>query len=209
MNTGTNAVRPAIAQYWLTAARAQFAQPPEWRSWADRLIGASVCPPSWIIDMSLSMNLDDLRRSLVEGIDILDGLEERGRDLRAFTGWGDTQLKIHLGRLVELEYILTQRDPAHLQGLTYELLFDGEVTAERPHLSGLIDVEALRNPAYDPNRSGENANRSGLEVDRSGSGRPPVGGWSGPGRASENYASGDAPCASAIRAEKPPENAGL
>lgn len=27
----------------------------------------------------------------------------RRRDLRAFTGWGDTQLKIHLGRLVELD----------------------------------------------------------------------------------------------------------
>jgi hypothetical protein len=131
----------------------------------------------------------------------------RRRDLRAFTGWGDTQLKIHLGRLVELEYILTQRDPAHLQGLTYELLFDGEVTAERPHLSGLIDVEALRNPAYDPNRSGENANRSGLEVDRSGSGRPPVGGWSGPGRPAENSASGVTPEASALADEKAPENA--
>jgi DNA primase catalytic core len=131
----------------------------------------------------------------------------RRRDLRSFTGWGDTQLKIHLGRLVELEYILTQRDPAHLQGLTYELLFDGEVTAERPHLSGLIDVEALRNPAYDPNRSGENANRSGLETDRSGSGRPPVGGWSGPGRPAENPASGGTPEASALAAEKAPENA--
>lgn len=111
----------------------------------------------------------------------------RRRDLRAFTGWGDTQLKIHLGRLVELEYVLASRDPAHLQGQLYELLFDGDVTAARPHLSGLLDVEKLRaNAGYDPNRSGQNGDRSGLDGERSGSGRPPVGGWSGPGRAGEN-----------------------
>jgi len=103
----------------------------------------------------------------------------RRRDLRSFTGWSDTALKVHLGRLVDLEYILTQRDPAHLQGLTYELLFDGEVTAERPHLSGLIDVEELRKAGYDQNRSGQNTNRSGPQADRSGSGQPPVRGWSG------------------------------
>jgi len=107
----------------------------------------------------------------------------RRRDLRAFTGWGDTQLKIHLGRLVELEYVLTRRDPEHLQGLVYELLFDGEVSAQKPHLSGLLDVEKLRaNPDCGPNRSGQNANRSGFGDDRSGSGRPSVGEWSGTGR---------------------------
>jgi DNA primase catalytic core len=106
----------------------------------------------------------------------------RRRDLRAFTGWGDTQLKIHLGRLVELEYVLAQRDPAHLQGLVYELLFDGDVAAERPHLSGLIDAEALRKPGYDANRSGSEANRSGGDAGavgiRSAPGRGAVGAWS-------------------------------
>jgi len=136
-----------------------------------------------------------------------DGGPWRRRDLRAFTGWGDTQLKIHLGRLVELEYVLVQRDPAHLQGLVYELLFDGDAAADRPHLSGLIDVEALRTAAYDANRSGVNANRSGLESERSGSGRPPVGGWSGPGRGAENAANASGADASANSGEKPPPNA--
>lgn len=108
-----------------------------------------------------------------------DGGLWRRRDLRAFTGWGDTQLKIHLGRLVELEYVLASRDPEHLNGQLYELLFDGDPAANRPHLSGLIDVEALRKQEYEKNRSGQNDGQSGV-------GRPSVGGQSGVGRPDEN-----------------------
>jgi DNA primase catalytic core len=143
----------------------------------------------------LGRGLDDLPPQTRRLLGLVQKMEsERGaqagpwrrRDLRAFTNWGDTQLKIHLGRLVELEYVLAQRDPAHLQGLVYELLFDGEAEGGRPHLSGLLDVEKLRaDAAYDSNRSGQNADRSGLAGERSGSGRPPVGGWSVPGRAGE------------------------
>jgi hypothetical protein len=102
----------------------------------------------------------------------------RRRELRAFTGWGDTQLKIHLSRLVELEYVLPSRDPEHLNGQLYELLFDGDVAAGRAHLSGLIDVEELRKHDYEKNRSGSGDDQSGV-------GRPSVGGQSGVGRASE------------------------
>ena len=31
------------------------------------------------------------------------------RDVRDFTNWGNTQLKVHLGRLVEMEYVLAHR----------------------------------------------------------------------------------------------------
>jgi DNA primase catalytic core len=146
----------------------------------------------------LGRGLDDLPPQTRRLLGLVQKMErERGaqagpwrRELRAFTNWGDTQLKIHLGRLVELEYVLAQRDPAHLQGLVYELLFDGEAEGGRPHLSGLLDVEKLRaDAAYDPNRSGQKADRSGLAGERSGSGRPPVGGWSGPGRGAENAGS--------------------
>lgn len=65
-------------------------------------------------------------------------------DLRAFTGWSDTALKVHLGRLVELEYVLPRRDPKHAQSLCYELLYDGDAFSGRPHLSGLLDVSELR-----------------------------------------------------------------
>lgn len=59
------------------------------------------------------------------------------KQLRDAVQWGDTQLKIHLARLVELEYLLL-----HKRGLTfcYELLFDGDAQADNAHLCGLIDV---------------------------------------------------------------------
>ena len=140
----------------------------------------------------------------------------RRRDLRAVTGWGDTQLKIHLQRLIELEYVLTSRDPEHLNGQLYELLFDGDPAAQRPHLSGLIDVEALRKQEYEdaarqrgdghaagvapeaasaagvgeelraPTGCNYEQNRSGQNGEWSGVGRPLVGGQSGVGRPTEN-----------------------
>ena len=58
--------------------------------------------------------------------------------LRAATGWGDTQLKLHLARLAELEYVLVHRAERG-QGYVYELLYDGDGQAA-PHLSGLLDV---------------------------------------------------------------------
>ncbi len=108
-----------------------------------------------------------------------DGCPWRRRDLRAFTGWSDTALKVHLGRLVELEYVLASRDPEHLNGQLYETLFDGDPAATRPHLSGLIDVEALRKQEYEKNRSGQNEGQSGV-------GQPSVGGQSGVGQGAEN-----------------------
>jgi hypothetical protein len=58
----------------------------------------------------------------------------------------------------------------------YELLYDGNGKDGRTFLMGLIDVEKLQEKdAYDTNRSGEKGNRSG-------SGRPLVGGVSGGGR---------------------------
>ena len=100
------------------------------------------------------------------------------RQVREFTGWGDTQLKVHLGRLAELEYLCTHRSD-HGQGFVYELVYDGAGKDGGRFLPGLIDVEKLRACAsMHPQRSGQNG-------ERSGSGRPPVGGWSGGGRPAE------------------------
>lgn len=90
------------------------------------------------------------------------------RDVRAWTGWGDTQLKVHLARLVELEYLLTHRAERG-QGFAYELLFDGEASMA-VHLSGLIDSAGLHD--YD-------ARRSGSKPERSAPGRGAVGPRSG------------------------------
>ena len=95
------------------------------------------------------------------------------RDVRVATGWGDTQLKIHLARLAELEYVLVHRAERG-QGYVYELLYDGDGHAV-PHLSGLLDVAALTRD-YDSQRSGQNAPQSAP-------GRASVGAVSGRGRA--------------------------
>jgi DNA primase len=98
------------------------------------------------------------------------------RQVREATKWGDTQLKIHLARLVELEYLLVHRG-GRGQSFEYELLFDGVAQSKEAHVSGLIDVEALRGD-YDAERSGSCEQRSVI-------GRGVVGRQSAPGRIDE------------------------
>lgn len=95
------------------------------------------------------------------------------RQVRELTGWGDTQLKVHLGRLAELEYVLTHR-VLRGGGFEYELIYDAEGDAGERFLMGLADLEAI-GPDYDEKRSGQND-------DRSATGRGAVGGVSGSGR---------------------------
>jgi DNA primase catalytic core len=76
------------------------------------------------------------------------------RQVREVTGWSNTQLHVHLGRLEDLEYLLTHRAD-HGQGFVYELAYDGAGKDGRPFVCGLLDVEKLRAAhAYDEKRSG-------------------------------------------------------
>jgi DNA primase len=93
------------------------------------------------------------------------------RDVRAYTGWGDTQLKIHLHRLEEMEYLLIHRG-GRGQSFVYELLFARPSDDGRPMLGGLIDMDVLSKHNYD-------GKKSGLAGQRSESSRPQVGGVSG------------------------------
>ena len=63
------------------------------------------------------------------------------KEVRDATGWSDTQLRVHLARLTELEYLLVHRG-ARGQSFEYELLYDGDGALE-PHLSGLIDITTI------------------------------------------------------------------
>ena len=65
--------------------------------------------------------------------------------MRAKRGWGDTQLKLHLERLEELEYLLVHRG-GRGQSFVYELLYERRRNQGQPFLPGLIDVEELRRP---------------------------------------------------------------
>jgi hypothetical protein len=75
------------------------------------------------------------------------------RDVRQHTGWGDTQLRIHLKRLEELEYLLVHHG-GRGQSFVYELVFERSVNDEKPVLPGLIDVEKLKIRRYDEKNAG-------------------------------------------------------
>jgi DNA primase len=132
--------------------------------------------------------LDEMAKAECErlGIDRCDFRFSR-REVRDRTGWGDTQLKVHLGRLVEMEYVIAHRAGGHSQRLGYELAY-AQSDGDGPFLPGLISADELRGHDYDPNRSGSEASRSGQNVDQSGSGRRLVGVQSGGGRISETGA---------------------
>lgn len=117
----------------------------------------------------LALIVDDVRARMRAQAVVQADVRFTRKDVRERTGWGDTQLKVHLARLVELEHLLVHRAERG-QGFAYELLFDGEV-ASAVHLSGLIDADGLGEQHYD-------ARRSGQQAERSASGREAVGRWS-------------------------------
>lgn len=86
------------------------------------------------------------------------------KDVRDATGWSDTQLRVHLARLADLEYLLVHRG-GRGQSFEYELIYDGDGTLE-PHLSGLIDIATM-------------ASSRGQTPPNAGSSRPQNGGVAG------------------------------
>lgn len=96
------------------------------------------------------------------------------RQLRETLGWGDTQLKVHLARLVDFELVIAHRAEGGGNGLVYELAWSGEGVDGRRFLIGLTDPDQLSTTTT--------SGRSGPEGGRSGPGRPPVGVGSGAGR---------------------------
>jgi DNA primase catalytic core len=86
------------------------------------------------------------------------------RDVRASTQWSDSQLKRHLARLEDLEYLIVHRG-GRGQSFVYELFFEGAADAARATLPGL-------EYSYD-------GKKSGLEGQKSGGGPAQVRGMSG------------------------------
>jgi len=117
------------------------------------------------------------KQSTEKGLDACD-LRFTRRHVRETTGWGNTQLKIHLHRLEELEYLVVHAG-GRGQSFVYELAYEGDAKADAPFLAGLIDIEALETHDYDPNRSGSGGPWSG-------SSRAQVGPKPGGGRGAES-----------------------
>ena len=64
------------------------------------------------------------------------------REVRARLGWGITQIREHLERLRDLEYVEARYGQAG-KSFQYELVVDCRETADKAHI-GLIDIEKLR-----------------------------------------------------------------
>lgn len=105
----------------------------------------------------LGRSLDELPPHSRRLLGLLDGMVEAAsakagvprsayrftrREVRAATGWTDHQVRDHLGKLIELEYVLVHRGMRG-QSFVYELLFEGATADGRACCLGLIDVAAL------------------------------------------------------------------
>jgi DNA primase catalytic core len=88
------------------------------------------------------------------------------RDVRAYTSWSDSQLKNHLGRLQDMEYLIVHRG-GRGQSIVYELFFERPADESQPTLPGM--------------EHGYDAKKSGLEGQKSGGGLAQVRGVSGSG----------------------------
>lgn len=65
--------------------------------------------------------------------------------MREYCGWGNTQLKVHLGRLEEMEYM-----GVHVAGrgktMVYELVYSGEADESDRFMLGLVNPDELVAP---------------------------------------------------------------
>jgi len=106
-----------------------------------------------------------------KGIDA-DQVTFTRREVRAFTGWSNAQLKLHLDRLDDFEYVVALRG---MRGSSYEyqLAFDGDPATGKPQLVGLIDLEKL---GYDGKFSGPESKFSGEDRKFTPPNRPQNGG---------------------------------
>ena len=94
-------------------------------------------------------------QSKTQGVDQSDFRFSR-KQLRDEFNWGDTALKVHLARLVDLDYLVAHIN-GHRQRHHYELFYDGSGQKGDTFLNGLIDPDKL---TYDANQSGQNDKQS-------------------------------------------------
>jgi DNA primase catalytic core len=67
----------------------------------------------------------------------------RRKDIRDYTQWGNTQIRLHMQRLEEFEYLLTHKGNRG-QSYLYECLYNGEGESGNPFMMGLVPIETLK-----------------------------------------------------------------
>jgi len=121
----------------------------------------------------------------------------RQRDVREWTHWGQTQVKVHMKRLEEHEFVLAHRGRG--PATSYELAY-----FELP--GGCFSGDAITG-VYEGDRSGPEGARSGPERARSGVGRASVAAWSGLGRGGPDDATGSEKAVNGAHRSEVVENA--
>ncbi|TWB87047.1 hypothetical protein FB106_1276 [Synechococcus sp. Ace-Pa] len=132
---------------------------------SDQVLGKSIdeLPPQ---SRRLLMELHELVRTECDAQE-LEQTEYRftRRFVRERLGWGQTQVKLHVDRLIEMEYVLAHR--ASGRRVEYELLYDGRGREGQPTMCGLIDVTKLTETATTTNQSSGSTLASSGQVDES------------------------------------------
>ena len=82
------------------------------------------------------------------------------RDVRHHTNWSATQVRIHMDRLQEMEYLLAHRG-GRGQSFVYELVFERGENSSKPQIPGLIDV-------YDSNLTASEGQLAGSKRGQNG-----------------------------------------
>jgi DNA primase len=128
-----------------------------------------------LIRQVLGRSLDELppqtRRMLLLIDDMVRGECERlemerrdyrfsRRDVRQHTGWSDAQVKRHLRKLEELEYLIVHHG-GRGQSIVYELFFERPADPSQPFLPGMIDIEKLQICNYEEKLDGQKGEKDG------------------------------------------------
>jgi hypothetical protein len=124
------------------------------------------------------------------------------KSVRAWCGWSDTQVRVHLDRLTQLEYVLVHRG-GRGQSFDYELLYDGEGQRGDAFLMGLLAIDDLKNA---PSAAMTESSR-GVDEGFAGSTRPQNGAIAAPLRDAENTKNTDKNSAECDLADDAIENA--
>lgn len=110
------------------------------------------------------------------------------RAVRGHLGLSDTQLRVHLDRLVQLDYVALHGGKPG-QRFAYRLLFDGDAESDRPQAMGLNDSEAAAprqtSRGQTATSRGSKPNLAGQNANLAGGSRPVRGGVAGGLRPSE------------------------
>lgn len=70
------------------------------------------------------------------------------REVREYTAWSDAQLKVHIHRLLDMEYLVNRQGQNGFRHV-YELMYKGEGEGGERFLLGLTDVEKLSGRSTD------------------------------------------------------------